>query len=81
MKISCLFIVIFLLGTILWVKNVEKSEWSQVDTCLDHGYCWDYIRNRCEEIDQGFCVKNGLDCNDKGGKWNSEKQYCKFNFN
>ena len=47
-----------------------------MDFCLDKGYCWDYIRNRCEEKDQGFCVKSEQDCIDKHGKWLENKKYC-----
>lgn len=54
---------------------------SETDSCLDSGYCWDYVRNRCEKVDQGYCTKNKSDCEDRGGEWNNEKQYCKFNFN
>ena len=78
MKNACLYVIIFLLGTIFFMRNVEEPEWNKIDGCLDRGYCWDSIRNRCEEFDQGYCVRDEQDCQVKKGIWDLDKQYCKF---
>lgn len=72
---SSFFIVVSIILALIWFKNIYKSD---IDSCLDRGYCWDYIRNRCEEKDQGFCVKNEQDCIDKNGKWLENTKYCKL---
>lgn len=76
-KISIIFfsiiIVILIILALMLFKSIYNSD---IDSCLDKGYCWDYIRNRCEEKDQGFCVKNEQDCIGRHGKWLNDKNYC-----
>lgn len=68
-----LVIIIPIILIFIWFKSIYNSN---IDACLDRGYCWDYIRNRCEEKDQGFCVKSKQDCLDRHGKWQEDKFYC-----
>ena len=51
---------------------------NQIDSCVDKGYCWDYIRNKCEKSNQGLCIKNSQECTERKGYWEKEKQYCVF---
>ena len=78
-KISIIFfsfiIVISIILGLIWFKSTYNYD---IDSCLDKGYCWDYTRNRCEEKDQGFCVRNEQDCMDRHGKWLEDKKYCKL---
>ena len=78
MKIYIILFFTFIL-TIILCSGCTSNRWAQIDNCLDKGYCWDYIRNRCEKSDLGFCVKNKKECNDKDGYWIEDKLYCKFN--
>ena len=71
-----LFSFVIIITVILVVIGIKSTYNSDIDSCLDKGYCWDYIRNRCEEKDQGFCVKNEQDCIDRHGKWLDDKNYC-----
>lgn len=71
-----LFSFVIIITVILVVIGIKSIYNSDIDSCLDKGYCWDYIRNRCEEKDQGFCVKNEQDCIDRHGKWLDDKNYC-----
>ena len=70
-----LAIIIPVILVIIWIKSIYNSD---IDSCLDKGYCWDYIRNRCEEKDQGFCVKSKQDCISRHGKWQENIKYCHF---
>lgn len=69
------FIIVFI---IVIFRPIGKTRISDIDSCLDKGYCWDYIRNRCEQNNQGFCIKNSQECFDRNGLWEKEKQYCRF---
>jgi len=71
-----LFSLVIIIPVILVIIGIQSIYNSDIDSCLDRGYCWDYIRNRCEEKDQGFCVKSEQDCIDKHGKWLENKKYC-----
>ena len=71
----CIIIVILIILALMLFKSIYNSD---IDSSLDKGYCWDYIRNRCEEKDQGFCVKSEQDCKDRHGKWLEHKKYCSF---
>jgi len=63
---------------IQWIKNIDTS--SEIDYCLDRGFCWDYIRGRCETENQGYCVKTPERCvSDFHGEWDYIKQYCILN--
>ena len=75
-----LFIILLILFTCVVVGFFFVAT-NETDACIDSGYCWDSVRNRCEKVDQGYCAKDKYDCEDRGGEWNSEKLYCKFNFN
>ena len=66
-------IIVPIIFVFIWLKNIYNSD---IDFCLDRGYCWDYTRNRCEEKDQGFCIKDEQDCIDRNGKWQEDKKYC-----
>lgn len=68
-------IVVGIIGILLFLSG-KFLQSDEIDFCLDRGYCWDYIRNRCEEQNQGFCVKSEQDCLDRNGKWQKDKQYC-----
>lgn len=59
-----------------YIPSVNKA--IEIEACLDRGYCWDYIRNKCEKNDQGFCFKNKQECNDRNGYWKEDKQYCEL---
>ena len=76
MKILTYIIIALLLLFLFFEYILSNTNWSNIDSCLDKGYCWDYIRNQCEEKDQGFCVKNEQDCIDRHGKWLADKKYC-----
>ena len=76
MKILCAILVIIISLFLINGYFISNTNWSKIDSCLDKGYCWDYIRNRCEEKDQGFCVKNEKNCTDRHGKWLEDKKYC-----
>ncbi len=55
----------------------EKAKiFISIDGCLDDGGCWDYIRNRCEMHDQGYCEKDEQDCTNRNGIWQEDKKYC-----
>ena len=71
-----LFSLVIIIPVILVIIGIKSIYNSDIDSCLDRGYCWDYIRNRCEEKDQGFCVKSKQDCIDRHGKWQEDIQYC-----
>ena len=61
-------------------ENISYKEkvkiFMSIDTCLDDGGCWDYIRKRCEMYDQGYCEKNEQDCLSRNGTWQKDKKYC-----
>ncbi len=76
MKILTIIIIIFFSLFLFSEYILSNTDWSKIDSCLDKGYCWDYIRERCEEKDQGFCVKSEQDCIDRNGKWLEDKKYC-----
>lgn len=78
MKIFYKFIIFLLISCIFFIVIFDQSKTSKVDICLDKGYCWDYIRNKCEQNDQGFCFKNKQECNDRNGNWEEDEQYCKL---
>lgn len=71
-----LFSLVIIIPVILVIIEIKSIYNSDIDSCLDRGYCWDYIRNRCEEKDQGFCVRDEQDCKDRHGKWLYDKKYC-----
>ena len=71
-----LFSLVIIIAVILVIIGIKSICNSDIDSCLDKGHCWDYIRNRCEKKDQGFCVKNEQDCVDRHGKWLDDKKYC-----
>ena len=57
----------------------EKTKrYMDIDGCLDDGGCWDYIRQRCEKKDQGFCERNEKDCIERKGIWQEDNKYCKL---
>lgn len=71
-----LILIVVVLFLILWF-SFAFSNASSIDNCLDNGYCWDYIRNRCEKVNQEMCIKNSADCKKYyNGKWDSLHQYC-----
>lgn len=76
MKILSAILIIIITLFLINEYFVSNTELSKIDSCLDKGYCWDFIRNRCEENDQGFCVKSKQDCIDRHGKWQEDSQYC-----
>jgi len=78
MKIGIWLFIILALLFLLGKTNNTKSEFSQVDACLDKGYCWDMIRNRCEKYNQGFCINSKKDCLLRNGKWQENEQFCNF---
>ena len=55
-----------------------NDKFLDVDSCLDGGGCWDYIRHRCETKDQGYCCRNEQECIERNGKWQENKKYCKL---
>ena len=71
-----LFTIIFL---IVIFRPIGKTKNFEIDSCLDRGYCWDYIRNKCEKSNQGLCIKDSQECTERKGRWEKEKQYCIFN--
>ena len=79
-NILMLLFLILQFGFIFFsLKLPSINKINQIDSCLDRGYCWDYIRNKCEKSNQGFCIKNSQECIDRNGLWEKEKQYCIFN--
>ncbi len=64
--IFCFLLGVITLGTVFDVQG----------GCLDDGGCWDYIRNRCEMHDQGYCEKDEQDCTNRNGIWQEDKKYC-----
>lgn len=76
MKIICTIITILITIFIISEYVISNTKFSQIDSCLNRGYCWDYTRNRCEKKDQGFCIKSEKDCVDRQGKWQENKKYC-----
>ena len=77
-NMKVLFVILTLVISLFLLNGyfISNTNLSNIDSCLDKGYCWDYIRNRCEEKDQGFCVKSEQECKDKHGKWLYDKKYC-----
>ena len=55
-----------------------NDKFLDVDSCLDGGGCWDYVRHRCETKDQGYCCRNEQECIERNGKWQENKKYCKL---
>ncbi len=80
-------ILIFILltiicGSYMCIRNNRYVKNNNIDSCLDRGGCWDYIRKKCEMNNQGFCVKNSKDCKNLwNGFWNEKEQYCVINAN
>lgn len=37
------------------IFGVRGAAWQRVDSCLDGGGCWDYLREACEAQDQSKC--------------------------
>ena len=76
-----LFVILTLVISLFLLNGyfILNTNLSNIDSCLDRGYCWDYIRNRCEEKEQGFCVRDVQDCTDRHGKWLENKKYCLLN--
>ena len=81
----CFVIFDFIIENDAGVKsyNTEKMSFKEqiriflaIDGCLDDGGCWDYIRNRCEINDQGYCVRNEQDCINRKGLWQKDTKYC-----
>ena len=58
--------------------KTSYNELWKVDSCLDRGGCWDYIRHRCEMNDQGYCERNEQECIDRKGIWDEDKKYCQL---
>ena len=61
------------------IKNVNS--FIEIDSCLDRGGCWDYIRHRCEMDDQGYCERNEKECIERHGLWEEDKKYCNLQDN
>jgi len=79
MKIKIIIVVIIFITLVsaLLVKINRTYLNDDVDFCLDRSGCWDYVRNRCELKDQGFCVKDKNDCEiERGGNWDENTKYC-----
>jgi hypothetical protein len=73
--------IMLILFFIIWLilPKILPNVMRQIDNdfCLDKGGCWDYIRNRCEMDNQGYCVKNSSDCEKNWqGSWNFKEKYC-----
>ena len=67
-------------------QNMQNSSFKEkirlfmkIDSCLDDGGCWDYIRQRCEKQDQGYCERDKQDCLNRNGEWIEDRKYCKLN--
>lgn len=76
------YLIILLLVLCMYILFQPRKEYSttffQIDSCLDRGYCWDYYRNRSEENDQGYCVRNSQECKERLGIWDNSSKYCKI---
>ena len=81
-RILKIFIILFLMliiPALYIVVYVVKYSHDEVDMCLDHGGCWDYTRDRCEMIEQGFCVQDKDECEvERNGIWNETEKFCKL---
>lgn len=84
MKKNKIIIIVFLL-LLSFIYIVNKTVFHSpkakdlfiIDSCLDNGGCWDYIRKQCEFANQGKCIENAKTCTEKWqGMWDFNKQYC-----
>ena len=84
--------IILLIGSFIFFNNStvknniisfkEKiSLFMEIDSCLDSGGCWDFIRHRCEMNDQGYCERNEQECIEHKGIWDKDKNYCNLQDN
>ena len=69
LKIIIVFVVIFIL--ILTARSIYI--FFKVDSCLDHGFVWDSIKNKC--IDENLTIE-GIKCYSEHGSWIKDKKQC-----
>lgn len=77
-KIPILIILLFLQFSFIEVsvKLPSVNKIVDINLCIDRGYCWDSVHNRCEMHDWSNCLNNEKVCKYHNGIWQADKQYC-----
>jgi uncharacterized membrane protein len=78
MKFNIKIVIFFLVILIFMIILRYMYIYLKVDSCLDHGFTWNYVKNEC--IERNLTIEE-IKCYSQHCSWIKDKCECVRNFN